>query len=360
MDHRVAWNRPNALTVKTDGGVRRLALFALLGLVWSLPLAAQTAGFPPGVPAGPTQGPPDAPAAPAAATGKPFSPADGALRQMFEDIMGANAGYLTPDQHREVLRQTEDLARARTRTTPKFEISRGTIPLDPAMPIPVVTMDLGQMSAIAFLDNTGQPWPIITCAWSAGFAGDKPAEGSHLLVLRATTLVDDGSLVCTLKGLASPARLRLSSGTGRHALGFDAMVPATGPNAKPSIHDPGAPPMAAGDDLLSSFLYGVPPPGAEALEVRGVGGDTKAWRLGSELYLRTPMTLLSPGPKAEARREQVTVYRLPPVPVLILDHDGQTVELRIPGARLVRANLARALTTDQTAAPTLDAAGLTP
>ncbi len=262
-----------------------------------------------------------------------------AVRRLIDEVQGELRGYMAPGDHTKILNYSEETARARARKTPIFENKMKIVPLDPNAEIPVVKMDLGQMTAIAFVDSTGEPWPIMSCSWSAGFTGDKPGEGTHLLMLRASTQFEHGSLVCQLKGLTTPARMRLESGQGTHYIGVDAQIPKLGPNAKPAPYDVGGGPLVAGDEVLSNFLYGAPPKGANKLDVVGGGTITTAWEFNGAIFLRTPMVLLSPGPKAEARREGVHIYKVAVVPVMVLDNDGHEVQIKIHGAKVVRANV---------------------
>ena len=246
-----------------------------------------------------------------------------------------------PEKILEHKKATEDTARASARAEPKFLTAMKDVPLDPAETVPKVQFDLRQMATINFVDMSGQPWLIEEngCDWSAGYEGEKPRGGSHVLVLRTTELVAHGSLVCRLQGLSTPVVLRLESGKHEHHLRFDARVPRMGPKSKPPPYDLGGSSLVAGDDVMSGFLYGIMPADAVALPVDKGNGRTKAWRMGKLMIVRTNMVLLSPTPLAAANLDGVFVYKLKPMPVLRFDDDGNDVEIRIEGAKVVRASI---------------------
>ncbi|MCW2240377.1 DotH/IcmK family type IV secretion protein [Azospirillum canadense] len=245
------------------------------------------------------------------------------------------------DGHRAVREQSDRTAQVRSRAAPKMATVMRDVPLDPASPIPVVKFDLSQLATITFIDMSGEPWPILDngCDVSAGFEGAAPKGGTHVLVLRAVNEVDHGTAVCRLQGLNTPIGLRLEAGSHEHYLRFDARVPRLGPKAKVAPYDLGGTQLVAGDDTMSGFLYGVVPPDAVSLPVDKGNGRTRAWRLGTELFVRSSMVLLSPTPTAMSSLEGVYVYRLKPVPVLRFDDDGNDVEIKIAGAKVVRATV---------------------
>lgn len=317
---------------------RRIALMAsaaVVGLVVTGPLHftgdawAQSAPTPVTVPAGS-----------AAADG-----GEKTAEQLLIDKLNQQQRVLSnpvpPDMLRDQKKIIEDTARARARDEAKILTVMRDVPLDPADTVPQVQFDLSQMATINFVDMSGQPWLIEEngCDWSAGYEGAKPGGGTHVLVLRTTELVAHGTLVCRLQGLSTPVVLRLESGKHMHHLRFDARVPRMGPKSKAPPYDLGGSSLAAGDDVMSGFLYGIVPADAVSLPVDKGNGRTKAWRMGQHMFVRTNMVLLSPTPMAAANLDGVHVYKLKPMPVLRFDDDGNDVEIRIEGAKVVRASI---------------------
>ena len=103
------------------------------------------------------------------------------------------------------------------------------------------------------------------------------------------------------------------------------MVPGNGPNAQTPLIDPGIN-ISAGDVDMATALGGVLPPGAQKLDVSGVDGRTSAFRYNDMTYVRTPLTLLSPGwDSSVSSADGTRIYALQDAPVLLLSEKGRTV-----------------------------------
>jgi intracellular multiplication protein IcmK len=110
---------------------------------------------------------------------------------------------------------------------------------------------------------------------------------------------------------------------------LDVRVPRRGPNAKASLIQGGIT-TTAGNTTLSRILEGVPPGKADRLVVKGTDSRTTAYALNGMTYVRTPLTLLSPGWKESVRSaDGMNVYVLSNAPVLLLSDQG----------RMIRANV---------------------
>jgi len=109
----------------------------------------------------------------------------------------------------------------------------------------------------------------------------------------------------------------------------DARIPEYGPFAQAPLIQGGTE-RVAGNSLITSVLDGTPPEGAKRLNVSGVDGRTRAYTINGLTYLRTPLTLLSPGwEQSVSSADGMNVYALSQAPVLLLSDKG----------RFVRANL---------------------
>jgi intracellular multiplication protein IcmK len=75
------------------------------------------------------------------------------------------------------------------------------------------------------------------------------------------------------------------------------------------------------------MLEGAPPAEAAPLSVSGVSpDDLRAWRVGDRMVIRTRYTLISPEWMAsESGEGGLTVYSIPPTPVVLLSKDGVTM-----------------------------------
>jgi intracellular multiplication protein IcmK len=106
-------------------------------------------------------------------------------------------------------------------------------------------------------------------------------------------------------------------------------VPGIGPNAvyvQNGIPDTINP-------ILFDVLNGVAPKGSKELKVTG-GGITQAWLLNKKMYLRTNLTVTSPGWQSTMSSADGThAYQLQPVPVILALQHGKdkTIRLMIEG-----------------------------
>jgi intracellular multiplication protein IcmK len=66
------------------------------------------------------------------------------------------------------------------------------------------------------------------------------------------------------------------------------------------------------------------------MKVDGVDGRTTVWKIAETVYLRTPLTLLSPAWNASAASaDGMNVYTLEDTPVILLSDQGRMVKARI-------------------------------
>lgn len=210
-----------------------------------------------------------------------------------------------------------------------------TLSLSPGAPTPVIHLVPGFVTSVQFSDATGAPWPLASHTLGAkdAFEISAPASvGSNVLTLAALTQGGATSLVVTLKDQPVPLVLMLDTPdpTAPLAIGdarVDLRVPARGPGALPALPGPALPPAASTD--LQPFLDATPPAGAQALRVKG-DGDTQAWRLDGQVYLRSPHVLLSPAFQASIQGSgDMRAYRLAPTPVVLVDRAGTPTRLEL-------------------------------
>lgn len=236
---------------------------------------------------------------------------------------------MSPEQEQELRRRGIDAQRIAAPSEVKTLQETKPVSLAPnSTPLRVLT-ELGAINAIAFVDQTGEPWPIAEIRWPAGFSGQNPPKGSHVMMLEPKAKFERGNLVVRLDGLATPIPLDLAPGDGKAHGTFNAVIPRNGPNAKPTLIDR---PLSAGDDALLAALTGVGPAGGVPVRVQGAPVDTRAWRIGDDVYLRTSLNLLSPGYREATRGEGMSAFRLRFTPVLILSDSGSRVRVRLGGS----------------------------
>ena len=108
----------------------------------------------------------------------------------------------------------------------------------------------------------------------------------------------------------------------------DLRVQGYGPNAKGLLADEGLPPQA--DDTLLHILDGVAPDGSQRLTISG--GDALAWLFKDKMYVRTSLTILSPGWVATMTSADGThAYEMMRSPVLLVSWHGKVMQLKVEG-----------------------------
>lgn len=246
---------------------------------------------------------------------------------------------LTPEQIRKTL-ETFRISREAAETPitepePKQEVL--TASLDPADAPLVIKTSPGIVTAVTLVDSTGAPWPIQDVSWSPAFSVQSPETGGHILRITPKTAHGTGNISLRLIDMITPLTMRVVTGLDWVHYRVDVRIPRPGPLAKTPIIEYGGLKAAAGrDGHLASFLDGAPPEGAEKLIVQGADRRTTAWVAAGRTYLRTPLTLLSPGWDASvSSADGTTVYAIGNTPVVLLSDEGRMVKARILSAEEV-------------------------
>lgn len=214
-------------------------------------------------------------------------------------------------------------------TPPRPTATSQFVNLAPGSTPPVVRLAQGFVSSLVFLDSTGAPWPI-----DAYDVGDPKSfnivwdRAGNTLMIQATQLYTYGNLAVRLKGLNTPVMLTLIPGQKAVDYRVDMRVQGYGPNANMPTMGAGLPPSA--DSVLLHVLDAVPPPGSKLLEV--IGGEASAWLVGEKLYVRTRLTILSPGWIAfMSSGDGMNAYEMQKAPVLLVSWHGKIMQLKLEG-----------------------------
>jgi intracellular multiplication protein IcmK len=238
---------------------------------------------------------------------------------------------LSPDQIRDFmkrLQQTQTAAQMPYEGTPKGETRITTISLDPGVEPPQINLDSGFVTTISLVDVTGEPWPILDVGVGGSFEVSPTQAGTHVVRIMPLTRVGTGDLSILLKDLPTPVIFRLSSGGPTVDLRYDARIAKMGPNAKPPIIS--RPRLQAGDETLTMLLENAPPNGAKRVKIGGLDARTKGWAIGDKVYVRTPLSLLSPAWNASAvSTDGTTVYEIGSAPVLLMSDNGALMRAQI-------------------------------
>ena len=239
---------------------------------------------------------------------------------------------LTPDRILDLKQEyqtTEFATDSPVGTPPKPTATSQFVNLSPGSTPPVIRLAQGFVSSLVFLDATGAPWPI-----HAYDLGDPASfniqwdKTSNTLMIQALKLYNYGNLAVRLKGLNTPVMLTLIPGQKAVDYRVDLRIQGYGPNASSLPLEEGLPPNP--NDVLLHVLEGVPPQGSQHLTV--TGGDARAWILADKIYVRTNLTILSPGWIASmTSADGMHAYEMQKSPVLLVSWHGKVMQLKVEG-----------------------------
>lgn len=210
---------------------------------------------------------------------------------------------------------------------PRPETVVQNISLDPGSPPLTIKLSFGYVTTISMVDSSGSPWPIEDISWVGNFAIQSDAKADVVNMVRMSPQNDfvHGNMSMKMVGLDTPIIFTLETNRDIVYYRFDAVIPGNGPFASAPIMQPGVT-LAAGDVDMSAALSGVMPKEAVKLAVTGVDGRTSAFKYNNYTYVRTPLTLLSPGWESSVSSADGTrVYALAEAPVLLLSDKGRMV-----------------------------------
>lgn len=249
----------------------------------------------------------------------------------FRDL-NRNMYPLTPEQivrMKQTYQDNEYAIATPVGTPPKPTATSQFVNLSPGSTPPVIRLSQGFVSSLVFLDSTGAPWPI-----AAYDLGDPSAfniqwdKTSNTLMIQAMKLYNYGNLAVRLRGLNTPVMLTLIPGQKAVDYRVDLRVQGYGPNAKSMPLEQGIP--QAANDVLLHVLDGVPPSGSQRLTVSG--GDARAWLANDRMYVRTNLTILSPGWMSSMTSADGThAYEMQKSPVLLVSWHGKVMQLKVEG-----------------------------
>lgn len=239
---------------------------------------------------------------------------------------------LSPDQVRTFMRhleQTQEAAQPPYEGQPKGKIRIETVSLDPGAQPPVVHLAAGYVTTINILDATGEPWPILDVGVGGNFDISPTKADTHIVRIMPLTRYSAGNISVLLKDLTTPLVFRLVSDTTSDIdLRLDARVPKFGPGAKIPLVDHER--LEAGDETIMAFLQNLPPAGAKRVKIGGLDARTMVWSLGDHVYVRTPLSLLSPAWNASVNSSDgMAVYEIGSAPVLLMSDNGAIVRAHI-------------------------------
>jgi intracellular multiplication protein IcmK len=225
--------------------------------------------------------------------------------------------------------QSEYALAATPGTPPRPTATSQMVNLSPGSTPPVIRLAQGFVSSVVFLDSSGAPWPIVSYDLGdpAAFSIQWDKSGNTLMI-QSKKLYTYGNLAIRLEKLNTPVMLTLVPGQKAVDYRVDMRVQGYGPNARNLPTGTGLPNHAS--NLLLKVLEGVPPNGSSRLMVKG--GPAGAWVLGDRMFVRTRLTILSPGWVSTMTSADGThAYEMAKAPVLLVSWHGKVMQLKLEG-----------------------------
>ena len=215
--------------------------------------------------------------------------------------------------------------------TPRVNVS--TVSLDPGVPPMVIQTAVGHVTTLNILDITGAPWPVQDISWAGDFEVTEPEQGGHIIRIVPLEYAAYGNMSIRLLTLKTPVTIMLKTSKDEVQYRVDARIPEYGPFAEASLIQGGSE-MVAGNELITSVLDGVFPANATRLSVSGVDGRTSAFNSNGLTYVRTPLTLLSPGwEQSVSSADGMNVYALNQTPIVLLSDNGRFMRVSLTPAQ---------------------------
>lgn len=254
------------------------------------------------------------------------------IRQEAFDAAITGLFPLKPEHIKALLQEYDKTQRAveePVNGVPTPTVNVETISLDPGVAPIALKTATGHITTVNILDVTGAPWPIQDIGWAGDFEVIEPEEGGHVIRIQPLGNSAYGNMSIRLLTLKTPITIMLTTGKDEVQYRVDARVSEYGPFAQAPLIEGGSS-RVAGGSLIMSVLDGTPPDSASRLQVSGVDGRTTAYEINSTTYVRTPLTLLSPGwEQSVSSADGMNVYALSDTPVLLLSDRGRSVRANL-------------------------------
>lgn len=246
---------------------------------------------------------------------------------------------LSPDQIHSLRSDYDKTKRAAAvypgEAPPKLTSSSIQVDMSPGSTPPVIRLQKGMLTSVVFIDSTGEPWPISNYSFgdTKDFniqASSNDASKQNVLSMQGLSDYRQTDVEVGLRGLNTPIMLQLVTGQQSTDAQVQVHVPGLGPNASGDFQTL----PSAGNPHLLSILDGIPPQGAKPLAVVGSDGEAntacQVWVDGNNMFVRSRMTLLSPGwASTMSSADGTHAYVVAKAPVLLMMLNGQIVHLRL-------------------------------
>lgn len=295
----------------------------------------------------PTTSLPSAPAATA-----PAQPQQSATTQINRDNLDPlpapvinKLQPLSPGQIRTSIKTMDDTQSAARYqfVTPVPRVSSQTVSLSAGSSIPQVRVYPNITTTVTFSDITGHPWklgapPVNSSPCTAEGKGTlcvNYIQGAAVFTIQPTDRFSNGNVTVMLQGLATPVIINVKAldpaNTARTVdvdYRLDLRIPKRGPDTPVYTATPEKK-ISLYDKQLQQFLDGIPPEEAQLVKLHNAPGGTKAWQIGDELYVRSPLQLQDEFEKTLSAIDGTHVYVLPSTPVLTFSENGSARDVDV-------------------------------
>jgi intracellular multiplication protein IcmK len=206
----------------------------------------------------------------------------------------------------------------------------------PGAAIPEIRVAPGYVSSLQFIGSDGSHWPIVSAVVGNGawFSVKQPASQNksapaNVLTIGALTNSASTTLSILLNGAPSPVSVLLTTDPTQCDASATIRMDHRSPDAPPPVllapvDAPHMPPY------MNSVLDGVPPQGAIAL--RSSSQQIQAWSFDPYIYVRTPLTVISPvytGTKSSPDGTRVYAFNADQSMVLLVSDGGQIKQITL-------------------------------
>lgn len=242
---------------------------------------------------------------------------------------------MTPDQIRQLYAVLQDSKKVVAE--PSEQPAKGTsntimVDVSPGASAPVIRLSRGYVTAVRFLDATGQPWPIQAYDIGNGSLFDVHwDQKGNTLFMESNTDYEKSNMMVQLKDLSAPVMLNLIPGQSAMDYRDDLRINAMGPNAL-SGNDMSLPNVA--DQALSAVLNGIEPTNTKQVPTSTLDASAFEANDKSALFLRLPssMTLLSPAWLSRLSSDDgVQAFKIPLASTVVVMQRGKITQFTIAG-----------------------------
>ncbi|EOZ6414827.1 DotH/IcmK family type IV secretion protein [Cronobacter turicensis] len=251
---------------------------------------------------------------------------------------------LSPGQIRSSIKALDESSAASRYqfVTPVPRVSSQTVSLAAGSSIPQVRVYPNVTTTVTFSDITGHPWKLgaapvnsSPCAQANGTLCVNYIPGSAVFTIQPNDRFSNGNVTVLLQGLATPVIINVKaldpsnqSRTVDVDYRLDLRIPKRGPDTPVYTATPEKK-ISLYDKQLQQFLDGIPPEDAQLVKLHNAPGGTKAWQIGDELYVRSPLQLQDEFEKTLSAIDGTHVYVLPSTPVLTFSENGSARDVDV-------------------------------